>query len=91
MIKAGELKNILESMQLWLSRLIRLKVSSQNATLPINEGDKPLIDLGNRLNFRQLYDFLDKVSKSKQLAGGPLDPLLALEDDLISWQAMFSK
>lgn len=91
MIKAGELINILESIQLWLSRLIRLKVSSQNATLPINESDKPLIDLGNRLNFRQLYDFLDKVSKSKQLAGGPLDPLLALEDDLISWQTMFRK
>ncbi len=91
MIKVGELKIILESIQLWLSRLIRLKISSNNTVLPINEGDKPLIDLGNRLNFRQLYDFLDKVSKSKQLAGGPLDPLLALEDDLISWQTMFSK
>ncbi|GMR05871.1 MAG: DNA polymerase III subunit delta' [Gammaproteobacteria bacterium] len=90
MIKTGELKSILESIQLWLSRLIRLKVSSQNTTLPKNEADKPLIDLGNRLNFRQLYAFLDKVSNSKQLAGVPLDPLLALEDDLISWQAMFS-
>ncbi|HEC27545.1 MAG TPA: DNA polymerase III subunit delta' [Gammaproteobacteria bacterium] len=91
MIKTGELKSILETIQLWLSRLIRLKISSQNTTLPEKEGDKPLIDLGNRLNFRQLYAFLDKVSRSKQLAGGPLDPLLALEDDLISWQAMFSK
>jgi len=90
LIKAGEQKSILETIQLWLSRLIRLKVSSQNSSLPVNEDDKPLIDLGNRLNFRQLYAFLDKVSNSKQLAGGPLDPLLALEDDLISWQSMFS-
>ncbi len=91
MIKTGELEDILETIQLCLSRLIRLKVRTQNTLLLENEGDKPLIDLGNRLNFRQLYAFLDKVSNSKQLAGGPLDPLLVLEDDLISWQTMFSK
>jgi hypothetical protein len=91
MIKTSELSSILESIQLWLSSLIRMKVISENTTIANIEGDKRLIDLGNRLNFRQLYAFLDKISRSKRLAGGPLDPLLALEDDLISWQTMFGK
>jgi len=90
MIKNSELIIILETIQLWLSRLIRLKFTSQNTILSENEANKILIDLGNRLNFRGLYAFLDKVSASKQLASGPLDPLLALEDDLISWQTMCS-
>lgn len=91
MIKTSELSSILESIQIWLSSLIRMKVISENATIASIEGDKRLLDLGNRLNFRQLYAFLDKISRSKRLASGPLDPLLALEDDLISWQAMFGK
>lgn len=90
LIKKSEPASISESIQLWLGRLIRLKVLSQNSEFTVNVSDKPLIDIGNRLNFRQLYAFLDKVSKSKQLAGGPLDAQLALEDDLIRWQAMFS-
>lgn len=54
------------------------------------EHDGVLIEIGKRLNFKQLYAFLDKVAETKQLAGGPLDDTLALEDNLISWQSLFS-
>ncbi len=90
MIKSSELQNVLETIQLLISRLIHLKMLNQKSAYSENAKDKPLIDLGNKLNFRQLYAFLDKVSKSKQLAVGPLDPLLTLEDDLISWQSLFN-
>ena len=39
----------------------------------------------NRLNFKELFGFLDVVSGSRKLLNGPLDELLLLEDVLIRW------
>ena len=87
--KKAELLEILNPLQVMLSRIIRLKTAARNNTVVQMDEYKALIDLGKRLNFKQLYTFLDDLSSSKQLAGGPLDERLALENSLISWQKMF--
>ena len=90
MIKNTELVDILAPIQVFVSRIIRLKITSQNDSVVKKVDDGVLIEIGNRLNFKQLYAFLDNVSATKQLAGGPLDDTLALENDLISWQQLFN-
>lgn len=89
LIKKSELVDILTPIQVMTGRIIRMKFFSTVAPMQKKEQDGVLIDIGKRLNFKQLYTFLDKVSESKKLAGGPLDDTLALEDDLISWQSLF--
>lgn len=90
LIKKTELIEILTPVQVMISRIIRLKTAARNGISAKKDDDRALIDIGKRLNFKQLYSFLDDVSASKQLAGGPLDDTLALESGLISWQRMFS-
>lgn len=90
LIKKSELSEILTPIQLMLSRIIRIKFLLKHDIALKKRDDGVLLKIGKRLNFKQLYAFLDKVSESKQLAGGPLDDTLALEDDLISWQQLFS-
>ncbi|MCK5360929.1 MAG: DNA polymerase III subunit delta' [Gammaproteobacteria bacterium] len=91
LIKKSELIEILTLLQIMTSTIIRLKIAARNGSAVEKDENKALIDLGKRLNFKQLYTFLDDLSESKQLAGGPLDDTLALESGLISWQRMFSK
>ncbi len=91
MIKNTELVDILTPIQVFISRIIRLKFVSHPDAVAKNDEYRVLIDLGNRLNFKELFTFLDNVSVSKQQAGGPLDDLLTLENDLINWQQLFSK
>ena len=89
LIKKSELSEILTPIQLMLSRIIKIKFSLKH-DIALKKGDDGVfLQIGKRLNFKQLYAFLDKVSESKQLAGGPLDDTLALEADLISWQQLF--
>jgi len=90
LIKKSELVDILTPVQMLISRIIRIKFSPESALMAKKEHDGVLIEIGKRLNFKQLYAFLDKVAETKQLAGGPLDDTLALEDNLISWQSLFS-
>jgi DNA polymerase-3 subunit delta' len=90
LIKNTELMDILIPLQVMISRIIRLKMAGENSPSASKSENKSLIDLGKRLDFKQLYTFLDSLSTSKQLAGGPLDDTLALESGLISWQRMFS-
>lgn len=90
LIKKAELIDILNPVQVMLSRIIRVKADGRYDAVVQQEGNEALIDLGKRLHFKQLYTFLDDISVSKQLAGGPLDDTLALENGLISWQRMFS-
>ena len=90
LIKKSELVDIVTAIQVLISRIIRMKFSPESAFLVKKVHDGVLIEIGKRLNFKQLYAFLDKVSETKQLADGPLDATLALEDDLISWQSLFS-
>jgi len=90
LIKKTELIEILTPVQVMISRIIRLKTAVRNGVSAKKDDDRALIDIGKRLNFKQLYSFLDDLSASKQLAGGPLDDTLALENGLISWQRMFS-
>ena len=90
LIKKSELADILAAVQVLISRIIRIKFASENPLSAKNNCDRVLLDCGKRLNFKQLYAFLDIVSNTKQLAGGPLDDTLALEDNLISWQNLFS-
>ena len=87
--KRYELVEILDAIQRLTSRIIRLKFIAVSDVTGKKDDDRILIDIGNRLDFKQLYTFLDGVSKSKQLAGGPLDDTLALEADLISWEQLF--
>ena len=90
LIKQHELVEILTPVQVMVSRLIKIKFTLKNDSVLKKADYGVLLDIGNRLNFKQLYAYLDKVSISKQLSGGPLDDTLALEDDLISWQKLFS-
>jgi len=90
LIKKIELIEVLTSVQVMISRIIRLKMADRDDSVVKKDNEKVLIDIGKRLNFKQLYTFLDDLSVSKQLAGGPLDDTLALESGLISWQRMFS-
>ena len=90
LIKKTELIEILNPVQVMISRIIRLKMADRDDSVVKKDNEKVLIDIGKRLNFKQLYTFLDDLSVSKQLAGGPLDDTLALESGLISWQRMFS-
>jgi DNA polymerase-3 subunit delta' len=91
MIKDTELVDILAPIQVFIGNIIRLKFVTHTNSVRKNDDDRVLIDIGNRLNFKELFTYLDNVSVSKQLAGGPLDDLLALENDLISWQKLFHK
>ena len=88
LIKNYEMIDILSSIQGQVGHIIRLKFIAAADLAGYPGDDKVLINIGNRLDFKQLYAFLDKVSESKQLAGGPLDDTLALEADLISWQQL---
>ena len=90
LIKKSELVDVLTAVQVLISRIIRMKFSPESAFLAKKVHDEALIEIGKSLNFKQLYAFLDKVSETKQLAEGPLDATLAIEDDLISWQSLFS-
>ena len=90
LIKKYELVEILTAIQVMVSKIIRIKFSLNSDSVLKKGDDGVLLKVGNRLNFKKLYAFLDKVSISKQLSGGPLDDTLALEDDLISWQNIFS-
>ena len=90
LIKKTELIEILTPVQVMISKIIRLKLANKNESVVKKGENEALIDIGKRLNFKQLYTFLDDLSVSKQLAGGPLDNTLALENGLISWQRMFS-
>ena len=90
LIKKSNLIEILTPLQIMVSRIIRLKTAARNSSVVEQDENKTLIDIGKRLNFKQLYTFLDDLSASKKLAGGPLDDTLALENGLISWQKMFS-
>lgn len=90
MNKIQETRQLYTQMQLITSHIIRNKNNAGLSGAIDNGQYRDLIDLGNRLNFKQLYAFLDKVSENKKLAGGPLDETLMLEDNLISWQRMFS-
>ena len=90
LIKKTELIEILTPVQVMISKIIRLKIANKNESVVKKDENEALIDIGKRLNFKQLYTFLDDLSVSKRLAGGPLDNTLALENGLISWQRMFN-
>lgn len=53
-----------------------------------NPGKSSVPDLNpfiNGLNLEQLFEFLDLISRSRILVGGPLDEQLLLEDVLVRW------
>jgi DNA polymerase-3 subunit delta' len=78
---------VLSWMQRYLADAIRAKLAPGERQQ--NTG-WDLIDITKRLNFRELYEFLDMVSLQRRLLEGPLDENLAFEDILIRWQQMFS-
>jgi DNA polymerase III subunit delta' len=69
----------------WVGDLIRLGMAPGAGVLANPDARERLQALQKQLNLKQLFSFLELVTESKNLLGGPLDELLLLEDLLIRW------
>jgi DNA polymerase-3 subunit delta' len=91
LLRTSEPVNLYTHIQKIISGIIRQNINRKQPGMKVLTLQEGLIDLGNRLNFRQLYAYLDMISTEKRLVGGPLDETLAMEESLINWQQMFQK
>jgi DNA polymerase-3 subunit delta' len=72
-------------LQTWVVDLIRLSMGGQTPGLLNPDAQSQLQAYAKRLHLKELFEFLDLISRNKNLLGNALDELLLLEETLISW------
>ncbi len=83
--KAHGARLCLDWLQGGIMDLIRIGAAPRCEGIVNRDVRERLHVLQKRLDLKQLFRFLETVSDSRNLAGGPLDDLLLLEDVLIRW------
>ncbi len=75
----------------WVQDLIKLVQCGEAATLVHEARRKDLQQLAMRCRLQGLYEYLDQLSKCKQLQAFPLNTQLLWEDLLLSWHKLINK
>jgi len=83
--KSHGARRCLEWLEAGVMDLVKINMAPPGEGLVNWDSRERLHVLQKRLNLKQLLRFLETVSESKNLLGGPLDELLLLEDVLIRW------
>lgn len=78
-------RRCLDWLQGSVTDLIRISVAPPGEGAVNGDQRERLHVLQKRLDSKQLFRFLETISESRNLAGGPLDEQLLLEDILIRW------
>jgi len=84
------LQLVLNCMYLCTADMIRLHTAADDAVLINHDSAAQLAELARRITAPALHRFLNELHRGLSLAERPLNPLLLLEDILLSWQALFS-
>jgi DNA polymerase III subunit delta' len=71
--------------------ILRVTVAGTDSRLANPDQKEQLQLLGNHLDLKALYKFLDVVSESLRQLTGPVDELLTLEDTLIRWSQLATR
>jgi len=69
----------------WVQDLIKLHQCGSSASLVHAAQKKTLTQLATRCSLLELYDYLDQLTKNKQLQSIPLNTQMLWEDLLLSW------
>jgi len=80
---------VLYWMYLGIADMIRLHAAADAAALINRDSASQLAELARRIATPPLHRFLNELRRGLSLAERPLNPLLLLEDILLSWQALF--
>jgi DNA polymerase-3 subunit delta' len=72
-------------LEIVIADMVRLRLAPKAPHLRVPAARADLRRLGEQLNSNELIDFLDRVSRGRGLADGPLDEQLLIEDVLTAW------